>query len=333
VKANEKSATLGNGSRQTDGQGLAMNDQQKAELAALCRAVRWGVHMASCSTFRTGGVVEAMAEPGSGDELAALLGWLHRQRIGWRIIGGGSNILVTNRYHFGVFIRLRGSVDDLTIRPPAAADRSERCRVRVDAGCNLAALVSWCGRNGLGGLEFMAGIPGSVGGAIRMNAGAFGQSIGEVLQRVRYLNDRGESLEAERGEIHFSYRYTRLPEEPGARLLITGGDLLLTPADRREVEARCREIIAQRRQKQPAGVGSAGSFFKNPEGDFAGRLIERAGLKGLTLGKAMVSPQHANFIVNTGGAEPEDIIGLMEEVRHKVLQQSGVLLEPEVHIF
>lgn len=310
-----------------------MNDRQKTELAALCPAVRWDVHMASFSTFRTGGVVEAMAEPGTDDELAALLGWLHRQHIGWRVIGGGSNILVTNRYHLGVFIRLRGSVDGLTLLPSTATDGGECCRVRVGAGCSLAALVSWCGHNGLGGLEFMAGIPGSVGGAIRMNAGAFGHCIGERIGQVHCVNDRGEFRVAQRGEIDFSYRHTRLPEEPGARLLITSGDFLLAPADRQGVKARCRSIIAQRRQKQPAGVGSAGSFFKNPEGDFAGRLIERAGLKGLTLGKAMVSPQHANFIVNTGGAEPEDIIGLMEEVRHKVLQQSGVLLEPEVHIF
>lgn len=343
MKAKEKKVVAGDSpgpsegqgltSDPADDQGLAMNDQQRAELAVLCPVVRWDVHMATCSTFRTGGVVEAMAEPGSGDELAALLVWLHRHRIGWRVIGGGSNILVTNRYHLGVFIRLRGSIDDLDLIPPVAADGGAPCRVRVGAGCNLAALVSWCGRNGLGGLEFMAGIPGSVGGAIRMNAGAFGQSLGEVVDRVQYLNDRGEFLEAERGEILFSYRHTRLPEEPGARLLITGADLLLAPTDRQGVEARCREIIAQRRRKQPAGLGSAGSFFKNPEGDFAGRLIERAGLKGLTLGKAMVSPQHANFIVNIGGAEPEDIIGLMQAVRHKVLQQSGVLLEPEVHIF
>ncbi len=116
-------------------------------------------------------------------------------------------------------------------------------------------------------------------------------------------------------------------------MVITGGVLCLQPADGQAVATRCREIVAQRRSKQPQGIGSAGSFFKNPEGDYAGRLIERAGLKGLTHGKAMVSSKHANFIVNTGGAAPEDIIGLMEEVRRQVLQHSGVLLEPEVHIY
>ncbi len=312
---------------------MRMNSQQRAELAALCRTVRWDVDMASYSTFRTGGMVEAMAEPGGADELAALLRWLHLQQVQWRVIGGGSNILVTNGYHPGVFIRFRGSVEDMAAVEADGVEAGAGCRVQVGAGCSLAAFVSWCARNGLTGLEFMAGIPGSVGGAIRMNAGAFGHSIGEVLQRLQCATDRGELLEADREEIVFRYRHTTLPGEPAVRMLITGGVFLLQRADRQRVAARCREIVEQRRQKQPLGVGSAGSFFKNPAGDFAGRLIERAGLKGLTLGKAMVSPKHANFIVNTGGAVPEDIIGLMQEVRSKVLQQSGVLLEPEVHIF
>jgi UDP-N-acetylmuramate dehydrogenase len=310
-----------------------MNTQQRTQLAALCRTIRWDVDMASHSTFRTGGVVEAMVETGAPDELAVLMRWLHRQKVPWRVIGGGSNILVTSRYHEGVYIRLQGSVDDLTAEPWDATGTGDDRRVLVGAGCNLAALVAWCTRKGLTGLEFMAGIPGTVGGAIRMNAGAFGHSISDALQAVRWTNDQGEVLEAEKQEIVFSYRSTRLPGEPLTKMLITHGVFQLQSADKKLLAARCREIIEQRRQKQPSGFGSAGSFFKNPDGDFAGRLIERAGLKGLTFGKAMVSPQHANFIVNTGGAVPEDIIGLMQEVRRKVQQQSGVLLEPEVHIF
>lgn len=310
-----------------------MNSQQRTELAALCRSIRWDVNMAAHSTFRTGGIVEAMVEPDDSEELAALMRWLHRHQMVWHAIGGGSNILVSSRYHEGVFIRLRGSVEDITAEPADTPDNDDGCSVRVGAGCSLAAFVAWCTRNGLTGLEFMAGIPGTVGGAIRMNAGAFGHAISEALQAVQCTTAQGEILEATDKEIVFSYRHTLLPGEPAAKMLITQGIFLLHHADREELAARCREIIEQRRQKQPSGVGSAGSFFKNPEGDFAGRLIERAGLKGLTLGKAMVSPQHANFIVNTGGAVPEDIIGLMQEVRQKVLQQSGVLLEPEVHIF
>lgn len=312
---------------------MVMNTRQRAELAALCKSIHWDVNMASYSTFRAGGVVEAMAEVGDANELAVLMRWLHRNQVKWRVIGGGSNILVTSRYHEGVCVRLRRSVDTILAKPTVSGDGVEGSTVWVEAGCSLAAFVSWCTRNSLAGMEFMAGIPGSVGGAIRMNAGAFGHTIGEVLRAVQYTTAKGEIVETVSEEIVFSYRHTLLPCEPAEKLLITRGTFFLQHADKELLAARCREIIAQRTQKQPSGVASAGSFFKNPAGDFAGRLIERAGLKGLTWGKAMVSPQHANFIVNTGGAVPEDIIGLMQEVRQKVLQQSGVLLEPEVHIF
>ena len=311
-----------------------MNSQQRAELAALCPSVRWGANMAAFSTFRAGGEVEALVEIGDSQTLAALLDWLHRQRIPWQVIGGGSNILVTRGRHEGVFIRLRGTTRDITVEPaPCENQAPHEVRVRVNAGCSLAAVIGWCAKNSLGGLEFMAGIPGSIGGAVRMNAGAFGHSISEVVDSVQCATSQGETVEVDGKEIRFAYRSSRLPGEPAAKMLIAAVALRLRPADRLQVAGQCRAIISQRKQKQPSGVGSAGSFFKNPAGDYPGRLIELAGLKGLAQGKAMVSPKHANFIVNTGGAVPEDILALMEQVRQKVLQQSGVLLEPEVHIF
>jgi UDP-N-acetylmuramate dehydrogenase len=310
-----------------------MNHQQRTELAALCRSIRWDADMAPYSTFRTGGVVEAMVEVVEMAELSALLRWLQQEQTPWHVIGGGSNILVTGRYHEGVFIRLRGSIQDILLESTDAAAAEEDIRVRVHAGCSLAAFLGWCVRNDLGGLEFMAGIPGSVGGAIRMNAGAMGHAISEFLESVHCMTSQGEPLAVTKDEAVFAYRSTRLPGEPADKMLIIAGVFRLQRADGQHMAARCREIVGQRKQKQPRGLGSAGSFFKNPEGDFAGRLIEQAGLKGLSHGKAMVSPKHANFIVNTGGAAPEDIIALMEEVRRKVLQHSGVLLEPEVRIY
>jgi len=311
-----------------------MNSQQRAELTTLCPSVRWGVNMAAFSTFRTGGEVEALVEIDDVQTLATLLRWLHRQRIPWQVIGGGSNILVTRRSHETVFIRLRGTTRDITVEPAPGGDKAASgMLVQVSAGCSLAAVIGWCAKNSLGGLEFMAGIPGSIGGAVRMNAGAFGHSISEVVDSVQCVNGRGEIGAARGQEIQFAYRASCLPGEPDEKMLIALVTLRLQLADRLLVAGQCREIISRRKQKQPLGVGSAGSFFKNPAGDFAGRLIELAGLKGLAQGKAMVSPKHANFIVNTGGAEPEDIVSLMEQVRQKVLQQSGVLLEPEVHIF
>lgn len=308
-----------------------MNKSQREQLTALCPSVRWGVDMASHSTFRTGGQVEAMVELADIDTLSILVQWLQKKRIPWRMIGGGSNILVTSKCHQGVFIRLSGSVND--IAPVTAGAEGESCEVTISAGCSLPALIAWCVRNGLSGLEFMAGIPGSVGGAIRMNAGAFGHAIGEMLTTVHFVTETGDKGKVAGEQIEFRYRQSRFPGEPASRLLITGGVFRFAHVNQVGLAARYREIINLRRRKQPRGYGSAGSFFKNPAGDFAGRLIEQAGLKGLTMGKAMVSPVHANFIVNTGGAVPEDIIGLMHEVRSRVHQRLGVLLEPEVHIF
>ncbi|MBM9536026.1 UDP-N-acetylmuramate dehydrogenase [Desulfobulbus alkaliphilus] len=308
-----------------------MDNRQREQLSALCPSVQWNVNMASHSTFRTGGQVEAMVELSDIEELSELLQWLRNNRIPWRVIGGGSNILVTGKYHQGVFIRLSGSMNN--IEPVTAGAEGENCEVAISAGCSLPALVAWCVRNGLSGLEFMAGIPGTVGGAIRMNAGAFGHAISEVLTTVRFVTEAGEIKEVAGEEVEFGYRQTLIPGESASRLVITGGVFRCPRADQVTLAARYREILGKRRHKQPRGYGSAGSFFKNPAGDFAGRLIEQAGLKGLTMGKAMVSPVHANFIVNTGGAVPEDIIRLMHEVRSRVQQRLGVLLEPEVHIF
>lgn len=277
-------------------------------------------------------MVEALVHINAIGELATLLYYLHEEQIPWNVVGGGSNILVSRRYHEGVFIRLRGSVREITGRPQVTADGERYC-LRVHAGCNLASLIGWCIRNNLSGLEFMAGIPGSVGGAIRMNAGAFGHEISEVLLSVQVMNSSGNLEEVAKDRVSFTYRSTCFPGEPADKILITGGEFCLQPADGREVARRCRKIISSRRESQPKGVRSAGSFFKNPEGDFAGRLIEQAGLKGLRVGNAMVSVKHANFIVNTGGAAPDDIIRLMEKVRRHVLDHSGVLLEPEVHIY
>jgi UDP-N-acetylmuramate dehydrogenase len=313
-------------------QSKGMDSRQRRELSALCPAIRWDVDMAAYSTFRTGGVVEALADINAIDELATVLQYLRRENVPWYVVGGGSNILVARRYHHGVFIRLRGTVGQITSELTHSVD-GNFCRVTVHAGCNLAALLGWCIRNNLSGLEFMAGIPGSVGGAIRMNAGAFGHAISEPLLSIQVMNTIGQRAEIPKEEADFGYRSSRFPGESNGRLLITGGVFCLQPADGHQIAARCRDIIAVRRNKQPKGVGSAGSFFKNPEGDFAGRLIEQAGLKGLQCGKAMVSPTHANFIVNMGGAAPDDIIGLMEEVQQQVFRHSGVLLEPEVCIY
>nr|WP_320010195.1 UDP-N-acetylmuramate dehydrogenase [uncultured Desulfobulbus sp.] len=306
-----------------------MQDQQRQQLHKLCSQVTWNADMAAYSTFRSGHRVEAMVEVRGENELVALLPWLCKQGIPWQVIGGGSNILVATRDYQGVFIRQRGQVRDSV----QVGQDGETILIRVPAGCSLAALVGWCSSNSLAGLSFMAGIPGSVGGALQMNAGAFGRAIGELVESLRCVHSSGEVVEIPHDRVQFSYRSTLIPGSSDAGVMISSVVLRLERGESQTIRNHCREIIAKRKQKQPQGVASAGSFFKNPAGDFAGRLIEKAGLKGVCLGKAMVSPKHANFIVNIGGAQPEDIIGLMEKVRKTVFQQCGVLLEPEVRIF
>ncbi len=309
-----------------------MDTRQRSELADICSATMWSVDMAACSTFGSGGIAEALVEVRGRDELCSLVKWLSQNRINWRVLGGGSNILVATQYYEGVFLRLAGGLSVIE-QILSQEDSSQNVGlVKVGGGCSLARFVSWCSRHSLGGLEFMAGIPGSVGGAICMNAGAFDRSVGEVLHSLICVTDQGKIHSLAAADVDFSYRKTSLPGENTEKFIVVEASFILQPEKQAVVEKRCRNIIGERKQKQPYGVGSAGSFFKNPEGDFAGRLIEQAGLKGLSRGRAMVSPKHANFIVNTGGAAPEDILDLMHEVRTRVFHHFGIMLEPEVHI-
>jgi UDP-N-acetylmuramate dehydrogenase len=204
--------------------------------------------------------------------------------------------------------------------------------VTAGAGCPVSRLVGLCIRESLSGLEFMSGIPGSVGGAVRMNAGAWGSEIGAYIKNVSFLDAGGTCHEVPGSEIDFSYRRMTPKDGNLGKGVILGVELSLFPGSQREIVEKCREYQVRRREKQPLGVASAGSFFRNPEGDSAGRLIEAAGLKGMRKGNAMVSVKHANFIVNTGEATADDIVWLMNEIRHRVFDFSGIMLEPEVHV-
>ncbi len=307
-----------------------MNAEQRQQLQSYCPTVTWDVDMGTFSTFRAGGTAEAVVEVTTEEDLQVLLPWLTREHIAWQVIGGGSNILVATHRFSGVFIRLHSTVKEARLLEHQG--EQSVARVWAPAGCSMAALVNWCTSNSLDGLTFMAGIPGSVGGAVRMNAGACQHAIGERVHMVRVIDAEGNAREIGCNEITFGYRFTSLPHEKIYPLVITGVLLHLLHGEQRVIGENCQELIAERKKRQPQGVASAGSFFKNPAGDFAGRLIEDAGLKGLCQGKAMVSPEHANFIVNTGGASPDDILLLMEKVQQAVQQRSGVLLEPEVRI-
>ncbi|MCI5145271.1 MAG: UDP-N-acetylmuramate dehydrogenase [Candidatus Electrothrix sp. AR3] len=306
-----------------------MNEHKQKKLRAMWPSrVQFNVSMAAYSTLRAGGQAAALIELHALDELQRLLLQLNTEEITSLIIGRGSNILVADSGYPGVIIRLLGAFNTIAVQKNARG-----AAVRAGAGCPLATLVSWCTGHGLSGLEFMVGIPGSVGGAVRMNAGAWGEEIGVPLQEIETVDCKGHIQYFSANELRPTYRRLELADGSFENMVITSAVFQLERDQEEQIRSRCRSYLDGRRGKQPVGVASAGSFFKNPQGDSAGRLIEAAGLKGFCCGQAMVSPVHANFIVNQGKATATEIITLMEQVQQTVFQQFAVRLQPEVHIF
>lgn len=309
-----------------------MSMEQRQQLASFWTGpLHWDVAMAEFCTLRAGGPAEALLEAANLPELCRLISWLEAREIRWRVIGRGSNILVGSKGFAGVLITLGGEFRAIR-RERTGPERPGIETVRAGAGCPAGKLVGWSVRNALTGLEFMAGIPGSIGGAVAMNAGAWGGEIGNLIEVVTFVDRQGQVHEVVRQELEFSYRRMRTLRSDLNGAVVVEAVFALRKADSREILHRCRELVARRRAKQPTGVASAGSFFKNPPGDSAGRLIEAAGLKGLQRGSAMVSTKHANFIVNTGSATAAEITELMREVQDRVYRFSGIMLEPEVHL-
>jgi UDP-N-acetylmuramate dehydrogenase len=315
-----------------------MKKEQRENLAVVTKnwssPIEFDVSMASYSTLRAGGRAAGLIDIYQLSELQEFVGLLHEQELAFRVVGRGSNILVTDKGFPGVVIRLKGELENIhSVENREHWGREdEKQLITVGAGCSLARFLSWCTQQGLSGLEFMTGIPGSVGGAVWMNAGALGGEISDCLHSMTLLNSSGKLIEVPRSELYFSYRRAELIEKEMKGLVVASACFALNVGVKEEVRSRCAVFLAQRKEKQPTGVASAGSFFKNPMGDAAGRLIEAAGLKGCSCGEAMVSPVHANFIVNTGKGTATDILTLMEQVQEKVFQKFAVRLEPEVEI-
>jgi UDP-N-acetylmuramate dehydrogenase len=306
---------------------MSVSDRQLRELLGRCWAgpVAWDEPLAKWSSLRVGGPAQALVKPGSSEAVQRLLMGCESVGLPWLVIGGGTNLLVAEAGFPGLVLVLGrefGAISECGI------DQDGRCLVEVEAGCSLARLLGWSQRRGLSGLEFSVGIPGSVGGAVVMNAGAWGREIKDVLAGLQLLLPGGVMERRDSQAREFSYRRWSGP----AGALVLSATFALTPADPLGIKALCREYLRGRQVKQPRGVASAGSFFKNPPGDYAGRLIEAAGLKGLTVGGATVSPVHANFLVNTGVATAAEMLALMRLVQGKVMAKYGIWLEPEVRI-
>ncbi|MBX5475506.1 MAG: UDP-N-acetylmuramate dehydrogenase [Clostridia bacterium] len=277
-----------------------------------------GEPLARHTTIRIGGPARWFVEPADEDDLVRTLEWCHKHGVAYTVIGFGSNLLVPDSGFDGVVISLLKA---------ANWARFDGATIEAGAGYPISRLVQEAARRGLAGLLGLAGIPGTVGGAVAMNAGTPYGEIKDVVESVRYLAPDGRIVEAAREEIRFRYRHSRFLEEPS---IVLAARLKLEPADAAEQVRALRDYLARRNAAQPVEWPNTGSVWTNPPGDYAGRLIEEAGLKGARRGGAQISPKHANFIVNLGGASADDVIGLMAKARAEVLRRRGILLQPEV---
>lgn len=285
-------------------------------------AILFDVPAREYTTFRTGGNMEAMYRAGNLQGLKNMVAFLADEGIPYLVMGSGSNLLVRDGGFDGVAIILDGSlasVEDCTVAEPS---------ILAGAGLRLHKLVEYCAEKGLAGVEFMAGIPGTLGGAVAMNAGSWGKEIGEVISEIAVLTAGGIVETRDRLSLAFTYRELDLP--PGA--IILNAKLGLRFDKPAVIKKRVASYLKQRKERFPLDMPSAGSIFKNPEGGYAGRLIDAAGLKEKAIGGAMISPKHANFFVNTGKSSASDIVALMDLATVKVKEVFNIQLIPEIKV-
>ena len=300
-----------------------MKPRQKKELVDLAgKKISFDSPMAQYTTLHVGGSCEALYKADNTEELQQVVRYLVREGIPYFSVGRGSNLLITDEGLSGLVIILTG---------PLAAIREERrnkSTLLAGAGLAVADLISHCRSSGLGGLEYYAGIPGTVGGAVAMNAGAYGEAFGARVLDVRLITPKGRLEIRGRAQLKFTYRNFEM--EKGSVIVSTR--LKLNLESKEMVAQRIADHLKKRKQSQPLEYPSAGSVFKNPPDKYAGRLIEDAGLKGRSIGGAMISEKHANFIINTGGASAKDILDLLNLARSEVKKQTGIELEPEIKV-
>jgi UDP-N-acetylmuramate dehydrogenase len=293
----------------------------QAALAAIpSEPVQTDAPMLKYTTWKIGGRADFMACPANEEELSALLKLVAAQDMPWLVIGNGSNILVGDRGIRGLVIRLGEKFSSAEWREHS---------VTAGAGKMLPALALEAAERGLAGLEFASGIPGSLGGAVRMNAGAYGSAIGEFVTRVEVMDYSGQKQVLSGPEINFAYRNSNLFNMEAVVCRVA---LALSAGVREHIMDEMRRLLQLRSLNQPLEFPSCGSVFRNPPNDHAGRLIELANLRGLQIGGAAVSKKHGNFIVNLGGARAKDVKDLIEEVQQRVYDYSGIRLEPEVRL-
>lgn len=278
----------------------------------------WNEPMEKHTTFRVGGAAEAFVQVRDKEQLQKLVSYFGKVSQEYFILGKGSNLLVSDQGYSGVVLDMSKYYTQVRI---------EGNRIYAQAGASLPQVAVMAAAHGLSGLEFAAGIPGTVGGAVVMNAGAYDGEMKQVVRRVTVLNREGEEMELDNATMEFGYRTSIIKNRP---FLVQEVMFELCPGDKEQIMKKGAEFNQRRKEKQPLEYPSAGSTFKRPEGYFAGKLIMDAGLRGYRIGGAQVSEKHCGFIINVGNATASDIQDLMDEVSEKVKKQFGVRLEPEV---
>ncbi len=272
------------------------------------------------TTFRIGGPAQYLALPSSAEQISRLLLFARNAGLPVTLLGNCSNVLVRDGGIDGLVLQLGSNFSKASVTGN---------EVEAEAGILMSTLAQVCTRAGLAGFEFASGIPGSLGGGVYMNAGAYNGEIGSIVKSVAVINERLELVTLSREEMGFAYRHTALS---GRDVAVVSAVLSLSPDNPQDIAARVADFTRRRRERQPLNYPSAGSVFKRPEGAFAAALIDTAGLKGVSVGGAQVSCKHAGFFVNTGGATAADVLALIKLVQNTVYEKSGFRLEPEIKI-
>ncbi len=297
-----------------------MNYQPLIDLAqSLGCVVTQQAPMTEATTFRIGGPADLLIDLPSAEIVGRVIAACNREHIPYLFIGNGSNLLVGDKGIRGAVLRLMDDGADPVLHPDN--------RLYAPAGMQLKRLCIFAREQSLTGLEFAFGIPGTVGGGLYMNAGAYGGELANVVESAQCVTPTGELVTLSAAELDLGYRHSALMEKG---YIVTGVTLKLTPGNKEEIAEKMKDLMGRRREKQPLEYPSAGSFFKRPTGYFAGALVEQTGLKGFRVGDAQVSEKHAGFVVNRGHATAADMVELCRQVQEKVYAAHGVRLEPEV---
>ncbi|MBQ1172429.1 MAG: UDP-N-acetylmuramate dehydrogenase [Lachnospiraceae bacterium] len=270
------------------------------------------------TTFRVGGSADCFVEIGTVEELSAIIRYLKQTERNYIVLGNGSNVLVGDKGFRGVILHMGNRFSNIIVNGTT---------IKAQAGAMLAVVAKTAAKHSLTGLEFAAGIPGTIGGAIVMNAGAYDGEMKQVVRSVTVLSEAGEVMVLSNETMNFGYRTSVIKNRP---FIVLETELVLQEGDTSAIQEKMADFNEKRRSKQPLEFPSAGSTFKRPEGQFAGKLIMDAGLRGFRIGGAQVSEKHCGFIINKGNATAADISELMDEVTEKVKERFFVTLEPEV---